>query len=319
MKIAILDDYQSAVKTLDCFALLEGHQVDVFTDTELCTETLAEKLQPYEVLVLIRERTQITEALLAKLPNLKLISQTGKVSNHIDVDVCKQYGVSVAEGIGSPVAPAELCWGLIMAASRHIPEYINNMSSGEWQQSGSLGLGRTLSGLTLGILGYGKIGKKIAQYAKAFDMNVMVWGSESSRAAAVNDGFQAAISQRAFFQSLDVLSLHLRLNQATKGIVTREDLALMKSNSLLVNTSRAELIEEGALLAELTRHPTKRAALDVFTTEPATPENEPLIALSNALCAPHLGYVEQGSYELYFKVAFENVVAYVNGQPQNLA
>lgn len=319
MKVAILDDYQNAVPNLECFQLLEGHDVQVFTDSFSSEAQLANALYEFEVLVLIRERTVITESLLSALPNLKLISQTGKVSNHIDVQLCKQYGVEVAEGIGSPVAPSELCWSLILAASRYLPEYITNLADGKWQQSGALGLGRTLSGLTLGIWGYGKIGKKIAQYAKVFDMNVLVWGSEASRLAAVEDGFQSAASKQDFFRCCDILSLHLRLNDATRGIVSREELSIMKPDSLFVNVSRAELVEDGALLAEMQAQPTKRAAVDVYVSEPACRENEPLISLPNVLCSPHLGYVEQGSYELYFKVAFENVVAFAQGKPQNLA
>ena len=323
MKIAVLDDYQNAVVNLDCFSVLLGHEVMVLNETYTDIDALAQKLAGVEALVLIRERTVISEALLSKLPALKLISQTGKVSNHIDVALCQRYGVAVAEGVGSPVAPAELCWGLIMAASRHIPAYCDQLSQGHWQQSGgegsALGLGRTLSGLTLGIWGYGKIGQRIARFAQAFDMNVLVWGREQSRRKAEDDGWQVANSKAAFFADADVLSLHLRLNEATKGCVTAADLARMKADSLFVNTSRAELVEPGALYDAMSRHPTRRAALDVFEHEPATPENEPLLSLTNVLCTPHLGYVEQSSYELYFKIAFENVVTFSNGNPQNIA
>lgn len=322
MKIAVLDDYQNAVVNLDCFSVLQGHEVMVLNETYTDIDALAQKLAGVEALVLIRERTVISEALLSKLPALKLISQTGKVSNHIDVALCQRYGVAVAEGVGSPVAPAELCWGLIMAASRHIPAYCDQLSQGHWQQSGeegsALGLGRTLSGLTLGIWGYGKIGQRIARFAQAFDMNVLVWGREPSRIKAEADGWQVANSKAAFFADADVLSLHLRLNEATKGCVTAADLARMKADSLFVNTSRAELVEPGALLQELIRKPTKRAAIDVYDIEPATLQNEPLLSLPNALCSPHLGYVEKNSYELYFNIAFENVVAFANAQPQNI-
>ena len=206
-----------------------------------------------------------------------------------------------------------------MAASRHIPAYVSNLSHGQWQQSGPLGLGRTLHGLVIGIWGYGKIGQRIAQYAKAFGMHVLVWGSESSRKKAREHGFAAAATKAEFFAASDILSLHLRLNDATRGCVTKTDLGLMKSDSLFVNTSRAELVEPGALCAELSENPTKRAAVDVYDREPATPDIDPLLSLPNALCAPHLGYVEKNSYELYFKIAFENVVAFANGRPQNLA
>ena len=319
MKIAILDDYQDVVKTLECFKILNGHDVHIFNETQTSVSKLALRLIDFEALVLIRERTQITEELLSKLPNLKLISQTGKISNHLNLALCHKYGVAVSEGVGSPVAPAELCWTLIMAASRNIPEYVSNLSFSQWQQSGVLGLGRTLNGLTLGIWGYGKIGQRIAQYAKTFGMQVLVWGSESSRKLAEEHAFVAAASRHEFFSTSDVVSLHLRLNEVTKGCVRKSDLSLMKSDSLLVNTSRAELIEPNALYSEMEANLTKRAALDVFSIEPATKDNEPLLSLPNVLSSPHLGYVEKGSYELYFKIAFENVVAFAQGKPQNLA
>ena len=317
MKIAILDDYQDAVRRLDCFSLLADHDVQVLNQT-YSEDELIERLQSVEVLLLIRERTWITSTLLERLPCLKLISQTGKVSQHIDPKLCAQYGVDVAEGVGSPVAPSELCWALIMAASRHIPAYVNQLQQGNWQSSGSLGLGRTLNGRTLGIWGYGKIGQRIAKFAQAFGMNVLVWGSASSREKAVQDGFDAAESKQAFFTQADIVSLHLRLNEVTKACVTSADLELMKADSLFVNTSRAELVEEGALYQTLLKHPSKQAAIDVYANEPATTANEPLLTLENVLASPHLGYVEQSSYELYFGKAFENVVQYAKGNPQNL-
>ena len=318
MKIAVLDDYQNSVKDLACFSILQGHDVHVFNETFTSKKDLVENLLDFDALVLIRERTVITEELLANLPNLKLISQTGKISNHIDAKLCHQYGVVVAEGVGSPVAPSELCWGLIMSASRHIPEYVSQFSQGHWQQSGVLGLGRVLNGLTLGIWGFGKIGQRIAQYAKAFCMTVLVWGSEASRALAQQQGYLAAESKESFFQTADIVTLHLRLNDATKAIVTQADLALMKSDSLFVNTSRAELVEGDALYQEMLLNPTKRAAVDVFECEPAHTDNQPLLSLPNVLCTPHIGYVEKASYELYFKIAFENVLAFAAGNPQNL-
>ena len=312
MKIAILDDYQNAVKSLACYRKLEDHDVTVFTKTYPENE-LVLKLYDFEVLVLIRERTEITESLLSKLPNLKVISQTGKVSNHIDPQLCERFGVKVLEGRGSPVAPSELCWGLIMAASRHIPTYASKLKQNQWQSSGALGLGRTLRGLKLGIWGYGKIGRCIAQYAKAFGMDVMVWGSQNSREQAQADGFEAAATKQAFFESVDVLSLHLRLNSVTKGCVTANDLNVMKPDSLFVNISRAELVEPNALFNELAKVPSKRAAIDVFDIEPATPDNEPLLSLPNVTATPHLGYVEQNSYELYFDIAFDNILSYQKG------
>lgn len=309
MKIAVLDDYQDVVKTLDCFELLSGHDVTVLNKT-LSEPELVEQIKDCDAVVLIRERTVITESLLSQLPQLKLISQTGKVSNHIDVQLCEKYGVQVLQGRGSPVAPSELCWALLMAASRYIPTYVANLQNNQWQNSGALGLGRTLKGLKLGIWGYGKIGQRIAQYARAFEMSVVVWGSEGSRDLAREHGFEAATSKQAFFAETDVVSLHLRLNEVTRGCVTAGDLRLMKPDSLFLNISRSELVERGALYKELVEVPTKRAAIDVFDSEPASHDSEPLLSLSNVTATPHLGYVEQNSYELYFKIAFENLLSF---------
>jgi D-3-phosphoglycerate dehydrogenase len=321
MKIAILDDYQDAVRHLDCFKLLDGHEVKVFTNSSRGLGQLAIRLAPFDALVLIRERTAFPRALLAKLPNLKLLSQTGKLAGHVDVAAATEHGIAIAEGIGSPVAPAELTWALIMAASRKIVPYANNLKQGLWQTASSNpelnSLGRTLKGRTLAIWGYGKIGRMVAGYGKAFGMQVMVWGSETSRAAAVGDGFQAAPSREAFFEQADVLSLHLRLNAATRGIVTRDDLARMKRDALFVNTSRAELVEENALEDALQRGRPGYAALDVFTDEPL-PAESPLLKIPTVLATPHLGYVEKDSYELYFRVAFENVVNFANGKATNI-
>jgi D-3-phosphoglycerate dehydrogenase len=321
MKIAILDDYQDAVRQLACFTLLDGHEIKVFTHSSRGLGQLAIRLAAFDALVLIRERTAFPRALLAKLPNLKLISQTGKVSGHVDVAAATEHGIAIAEGVGSPVAPAELTWALIMAASRRIVPYANNLKQGLWQTASINpqlnGLGRTLKGRTLAIWGYGKIGRMVAGYGKAFGMQVLVWGSESSRAAAVADGFQAASTRAAFFEQADVLSLHLRLNEATRGIVTASDLARMQPDALFVNTSRAELVAENALEEALHRGRPGFAALDVFTSEPLPPE-APLLKMPTVLATPHLGYVEKDSYELYFRTAFENVVNFANGTPANI-
>nr|WP_314547107.1 D-2-hydroxyacid dehydrogenase family protein [uncultured Massilia sp.] len=321
MKIAILDDYQDAVRSLDCFRLLDGHEVKVFHHSTRGLGQLALRLAPFDALVLIRERTAFPRALLAKLPNLKLISQTGKVSGHIDVTAATGHGIAIAEGTGSPVAPAELAWTLIMAASRKIVPYANNLKDGLWQTASINpelnGLGRTLRGRTLGIWGYGKIGRMVAGYGRAFGMQVLVWGSDASRAAAVADGNLAAASREAFFEQADVLSLHLRLNDATRGIVTSEDLARMKRDALFVNTSRAELVADGALEAALRRGRPGHAALDVFTSEPL-PADAPLLKIPTVLATPHLGYVEKDSYEMYFGKAFENIVDFANGNPSNI-
>ncbi|MDO8074751.1 D-2-hydroxyacid dehydrogenase family protein [Janthinobacterium sp. SUN176] len=317
MKIAILDDYQDAVRGLDCFQLLDGHEVKVFSNTARGLGQLAIRLAPYDALVLIRERSSFNRALLSKLPNLKLISQTGKVSGHIDVPAATELGIAIAEGIGSPTAPAELTWALIMAAQRKIVPYAQHLQEGLWQTS-SLEparntLGTVLKGRTLAIWGYGKIGQLIAGYGRAFGMTILVWGSEASRAAAVAAGDTAATSREAFFEQADVLTLHLRLSDATRGLVTAEDLARMKPTSLLVNTSRAELVMEGALEAALPQGRPGAAALDVFTDEPLPP-GSPLLPLPNVLATPHLGYVERDSYELYFRYALQNIVDFAQGQ-----
>jgi D-3-phosphoglycerate dehydrogenase len=325
MNIIILDDYQDAVRKLNCAALLEPYNAKVFTNTVKGIGQLSVRLRDADVLVLIRERTQFPRALLEKLPRLKLISQTGRVGSHIDLEACTRLGIAVAEGVGSPVAPAELTWALIMASMRRLPQYIGNLKHGAWQQSGlkaasmppNFALGMVLKGKTLGIWGYGKIGRIVAGYGRAFGMHVQVWGSEVSRDRGLADGHQAAESREAFFATSDVLTLHLRLDDATRGIVTLDSLARMKPTSLLVNTSRAELIEEGALVAALNRGHPGMAAVDVFESEPIL-QGHPLLRLENAVCTPHIGYVEQDSYELYFGAAFENVVNFIHNTPTNL-
>lgn len=316
MKIAILDDYQDATRGLQCFQLLQGHEVKVFTNSVKGMGQLVARLAPFEALVLIRERTAFSRALLSKLPNLKVISQTGKVSGHIDLDACRELGIAVLEGAGSPTAPAELTWALVMAARRKLFQYAGKLRDGQWQQVSIRPehntLGRVLARSTMAIWGYGKIGRLVAGYARAFGMRVIVWGSEASRSSAVADGYEAASSRAAFFAEADVLSLHLRLAEGTRGIVTGEDLARMRPDALFVNVSRAELVAPGALETALAAGRPGYAALDVFDTEPL-PENSPLLRMPNVLCTPHLGYVEQASYELYFRHAFQNLVDHLNG------
>jgi D-3-phosphoglycerate dehydrogenase len=325
MNIVILDDYQDAVRKLNCASKLEAYPAKVFTNTIKGTGQLAVRLKDVEILVLIRERTHITRSLIEKLPRLRMISQTGKVGSHIDMAACTERGIAVAEGTGSPVAPAELTWALIMAAMRRVPQYVSHLKHGAWQQSGlksasmpaNFGLGNVLRGKTLGIWGYGKIGQLIAGYGKAFGMRVLLWGSEASRQRATNDGLNVAESRESFFEQSDVLSLHLRLNDDTRGIVTSQDLNRMKPTALLVNTSRAELIEPDALIAGLNRGRPGMAAIDVFESEPIL-QGHALLRLENCVCTPHIGYVEQDSYELYFGTAFDNVVNYIKGTPTNI-
>ena len=325
MNIIILDDYQDAVRKLHCAARLEPYNAKVFTNTVKGIGQLAVRLRDAEVLVLIRERTHFPRALLEKLPRLRLIVQTGRIGSHIDIETCTRLGIAVAEGTGSPVAAAELTWALIMAAMRRLPQYIGNLKHGAWQQSGlkaasmppNFGLGLVLRGRTLGIWGYGKIGSLVAGYGRAFGMQVVVWGSEASRARAVADGHQAAADCQSFFAECDVLSVHLRLNDVTRGLIKLEDLALMKPTALFVNTSRAELVADNALVSALNKGRPGLAAVDVFEAEPIL-QGHPLLRLENAICTPHIGYVEQDSYELYFGQAFDNVINFINGSPTHI-
>lgn len=325
MNIVILDDYQDAVRKLKCASKLDAYSAKVYTNTVKGMGQLAVRLKDAEALVLIRERTQLNRALIEKLPKLRLISQTGKIGAHIDLAACTERGIAVAEGVGSPVAPAELTWALIMSAMRRLPQYISNLKHGAWQQSGlkaasmppNFGLGNTLRGKTLGIWGYGRIGQLVAKYGQAFGMNVKIWGREASRAHALADGFQAFTSREACFEESDVLSLHLRLCDETQEIVRAEDLSRMKPTAMLVNTSRAELIESGALLAALNRGRPGLAAVDVFESEPIL-QGHALLRLENCICTPHIGYVEQDSYELYFGAAFDNIINYIKGTPTNI-
>jgi D-3-phosphoglycerate dehydrogenase len=325
MNIVILDDYQDAVRKLKCASKLDAYAAKVYTNTVKGMGQLAVRLKDAEALVLVRERTQLNRALIEKLPKLRLISQTGKIGPHIDLAACTERGIAVAEGVGSPVAPAELTWALIMAAMRRLPQYISNLKHGAWQQSGlkassmpaNFGLGNTLRGKTLGIWGYGRIGQLVAKYGQAFGMNVKVWGREASRAQALADGFQAFTSREACFEESDVLSLHLRLCDDTQNTVSADDLARMKPTALLVNTSRSELIESGALLAALNRGRPGLAAVDVFESEPIL-QGHALLRLENCICTPHIGYVEQDSYELYFGAAFDNIINYIKGTPTNI-
>jgi len=321
MKIAILDDYQDVVRRLDCFSMLQDHEVKVFTHTARGAGQLAVRLADFDALVLIRERTILSRALLLRLPKLKLVSQTGKVSGHIDLATASERGITITEGVGDPTAPAELTWTLIMAGMRRLPQYTRNLRDGLWQTSSTSWdkntLGRKLKGRTLAIWGYGRIGRLVAAYGQAFGMNVLVWGRSASLAAAQQDGLRTAPSRTAFFEEADVLTLHLRLNEATRGIVTAHDLARMKPDALFVNTSRAELLVPEALQTALEAGRPGYAALDVFDNEPLPPTS-PLLRMENVLATPHLGYVEQDSYEQYFSSAFQNILDYAAGTPRNV-
>lgn len=325
MNIVILDDYQDAVRKLQCSAKLDPYPAKVYTNTVKGIGQLSVRLRDADAIVLIRERTQISRQLIEKLPRLKLISQTGRAGSHIDVEACTERGIVVTESTSSSVSTAELTWALIMAAMRRLPQYISTLKHGAWQQSGmksasmppNFGVGMVLRGKTLGIWGYGRIGKQVAAYAKAFGMQVMVWGSDSSRHQALADGYQAASSKEDFFAECDVLSVHLRLNDQTQSIIRMEDLSRMKPTALFVNTSRAELVAPDALIAALNRGRPGMAAVDVFESEPIL-QGHALLRLENCVCTPHIGYVEQDNYEQLFGSAFDNVVNFIQGTPTNV-
>ena len=314
MKIVIPDDYQDAVRGLSCFAKLAGHDVRIYNDTVRQEDALVERLAEAEALVLIRERTRITGSLLARLPRLRLISQTAKAGGHIDLEACTRHGIAVAAGYGSPNSTVELTWGLILASMRHIPLENRRLREGRWQTT----LGTGLRGRTLGVFGYGNIGRQVAQIGRAFGMDILAHGREGSLARAPPRVSQGEPSRQAFFSRCDVVTLHLRLVPATRGLVRADDLACMKETALFVNASRAELVEPGALLAALQAGRPGYAAVDAYEEEPVLDGAHPLLGLDNVVCTPHLGYVEKDTYELYFGVAFDNLNAFVAGSPKNI-
>ena len=316
MKISILDDYFDTVRTLACFRKLDGHQVTVWTDHTQDLDTLAERLKDAEVLVLIRERTQIRDPLLERLDALRLISQRS-VYPHIDIDACTRRGVIVSSAMHAGIpsyATAELTWGLIIAAMRQIPQQMSALRSGMWQ----IAVGRSLRDKTLGIFGYGRIGATVAGYGRAFGMNVQVWAREPSLVRARSDGYTVAQSKRAFFETCDVISLHMRLVAETRSIVTRSDLLCMNPTALLVNTSRAALIEPGALVDALRAGRPGMAAIDVFEEEPLRDPDSPLLNMDNVVCTPHIGYVTRDEYEIQFADIFDQITAYAAGNPINV-
>ncbi len=316
MKVSILDDYFDTLRTLDCFRKLEGHDVTIWTDHVQDVDALAARLKDTEALVLFRERTQIRAPLIVRLPRLKLISQRS-VYPHIDIDACTKTGVLVCSNLhaGTPsYAAAELTFGLVLAAMRQIPQQMASLQRGAWQ----IGVGYTLRGKTLGIFGYGRIGAAVAGYAKAFGMNVVVWAREKSRERATADGYPVAPDKATFFAQCDVLSLHMRLVDATRGIVTAEDLARMKPTALIVNTSRAGLLAKGALESALRAGRPGMAAVDVFEQEPVLDPDHPLLSLPNVVATPHIGYVTRDEYELQFADIFDQIVAYAAGKPINV-
>ncbi len=315
MKIAILDDYQDAIRSLRCFGKLAGHEVTVWNHHTKDVALLAQRLRDTEALVLVRERTPIPAELILKLPQLRIISQSG-VYPHIDVAACTSHGVIVSAGQGSrpSYATAELAWGLMIASLRNIPQEMAALKAGHWQST----MGQGLRGKIFGIYGYGKIGAVMAGYAKAFGMKVLVWGRPSTLVKAGEAGHELAAGRAAFFATADVVSLHVRATEETRGLVTAVDLALMKPTALFLNTSRASLVEPGALVAALRAGRPGMAAVDVFDEEPALGARDPLIQLPNVVCTPHLGYVESTTYEFAMGAAFDQVLAYAAGNPVNV-
>jgi D-3-phosphoglycerate dehydrogenase / 2-oxoglutarate reductase len=316
MRIAILDDYHDTLRTLDCFRKLSGHEITIWTDHVQDVDALAERLRDAEALVLIRERTAIRAPLLDRLDKIRLISQRS-VYPHIDIEACtrRRVVVSSSQHPGTPsYAAAELTWALVLAAMRQVPQQMAELKAGRWQ----IGVGHSLRGKTLGIFGYGRIGSVVAGYGKAFGMNVMVWGRQGSIQRARHDGYAAAADKSQFFSACDVISLHLRLVAGTRGIVTADDLARMKPTALLVNTSRAPLIEPGALVAALKAGCPGMAAVDVYEEEPVRDIRHPLFEMDNVVCTPHIGYVTRDEYEVQFSDIFDQIVAYAAGDPINV-
>ncbi|WP_120009897.1 D-2-hydroxyacid dehydrogenase family protein [Teichococcus vastitatis] len=316
MRIVILDDYPRAFAKLRCSAKLQGHALDIFHDAPRDAEELVARLSGAEAVLLTQQRTALPRAILERLPRLRLISQTGRNVDHIDVAACRSLGVTVcAGGGGGPEATAELTWALILAALRHIPEEVQRLRNGQWQ--GSVGTG--VSGRVLGLYGLGRIGGRVARVGDAFGMRILCWGRHGTRERARAAGYAIAESRDSFFAESDVLSLHIRLTPETRGMVTAADLARMKPTALLVNTSRAQIIEAGALEAALRRGRPGRAAVDVYEEEPVLGGRHPLLALPNALCTPHLGYVEEAAYEMLYDTGVEQILAFEAGRPINLS
>ena len=316
MNISILDDYHDTLRSLPCFSVLAGHDVTIWNDHVQDVDTLAHRLRHTEALVLIRERTRIDAPLLERLPQLRLISQRS-VYPHIDIAACTRLGVIVSSSQHADTpsyAAAELTFALILAAMRRIPQQMNALRAGEWQT----GVGNTIRGKTLGIYGYGRIGSVVAGFGKAFGLDVHVWARDASRARARDDGYSVASSKAAFFETSDIVSLHMRLVDATRGVVTFDDLARMKPTALLVNTSRAQLIAAGALVAALRNGRPGMAAVDVYEEEPLRDPAHPLLRMENVVCTPHIGYVTREEYEIQFRDIFDQIVAYAGGKPINV-
>ncbi len=315
MKIAVLDDYQDVFRKLDCSARLKGHEVVVYHDSVKDPARLAERLKDAEAVILLQQRTPFPRAAAEKTSKLKLISQTGRNAGHIDVVACTERGIVVsAGGVAAANHTAELTWGLIFSSLRHIPEEVQRLKAGKWQGT----LGTTVAGRILGIYAYGRIGSIVARAGRAFDMRVVCWGREGSTGRARAEGYEVAANREAFFESTDVVCLHLPLNAETHGIVKLADLRRMKPDALIVNTSRAPIVEEGALATALREGRPGSAAVDVYEDEPVLDAKHPLLSMKNAVCTPHLGYVDRDTYEKHYGAAIEQILAFVDGKPINV-
>jgi len=315
MRIAVMDDYQDAFRSLSCYSKLKGHEVKIIRETAANENALVEALQGVEAVILIQQRTAMPRSVIERLPALKMISQTGRNTAHIDVAACKERGIVVsAGGAGGPNATAEIAWALILSAARSIPAEVQALKEGRWQTA----LGTGLADKTLGVYAFGRIGSLVATVGKAFGMKVVCWGREGSLGKAKAAGFDVAASREAFFSQSDVVSLHLPLNKDTQGIVKAADLALMKTDAILVNTSRAGIIEAGALVAALEKGHPGRAGIDVYESEPVLHGNHPLLKMKNVVCTPHLGYVERGTYEVLYGTATDQILAFAAGNPINV-
>jgi len=315
MKVAILDDYQDVFRTLKCSSRLKGHDVTVYHDSVKEPGKLADRLQGADAVILLQQRTPFPRAAAEKVTTLKLISQTGRNANHIDTAACTEKGILVCgTGAGAVNHTAELTWGLIFSVLRHIPEEVRQLKAGRWQTT----LGTTVAGKTLGVYAYGRIGSIVARAGRAFDMKVVCWGREGSTGRARADGYEVAPGREAFFESADIVSLHVPLNKETRGIVKHADLARMKPTALIVNTSRGPIIEDGALVRALKEGRPGYGAVDVYDDEPVLEGNHPLLKMDNVVCTPHLGYVDRDTYEKYYGAAVDNVLAYAEGKPVNL-
>ena len=318
MRIAVIHDYADALRHTQAFPKLKGHDVLIYNDAYTDPARVVEQVKGCDALLLTQQRVTVTRKILEQLPQLKFISQTGRNASHLDVAACTDLGILVSAGGHDGASPytttGELAWALILAAQRHLPYEVERFKQGHWHST----IGRRLYDSTLGIYAYGHIGSGVAREGKAFGMNVVCWGREGSLAKAKADGYAIAASREAFFEQCDVISLHIKSNDATRGIITAADLARMKPTALLVNTSRAPIIAEGALVEALKKGRPGFAAVDVYEEEPVVGANHPLLKLPNALCSPHLGYSEYGSYEQVYEGGVEQLLAYAAGKPINV-